>query len=268
VQRLHIPFERLGPAALLLLVGYSSVVGSDAASAVTSSADPIPVHLAFIRPVGPEQVMLILADALEERGVPINVGRDQGIAIYLGKERTRTLRPMTHDLLVQILKTLDVAIERVTITALREGTYYSEILLRSPAGAYPVDARPSDAIALAVRLDAPMFAAPDLLRTRDGAGRPDVRATAGRRLGLSVQEIDRDLAEFMGAPGVPGVLVASVAPGGMAEGAGLRRGDILKEIDGRPTPDLEAFRAASGQAGEAPRFAVWREGKVLALASP
>ncbi len=253
------------PCSVVLLVHLGSAA---AATPEASSADLIPVHLAFIRPVGPEQVMLILADATEERGVPITVGRDQGISIYLGREGAKTPRPMTHDLLVQILKALDVTIESVTVTALHNDTYYSEILLRSPAGAHRVDARPSDAIALAVRLDAPMFAAPDLLRMREGAGRTDIRAIAGRRLGLSVQELDRDLAEFLGALEVRGVLVASVAPGGVAGRAGLRRGDILREIDGRPTPDLEAFRSASGHAGDTSRFAVWREGKSLALSSP
>ena len=57
--------------------------------------EPVPVHIAGIRMVAPEQVLLFLADEKEERAVPMAVGRDQGIAIYLGKERAQTPRPMT-----------------------------------------------------------------------------------------------------------------------------------------------------------------------------
>jgi len=100
------------------------------------------------------------------------------------------------------------------------------------------------------------------------SGRPDLATRAGRRLGLSVQEIDRDLAEFLGARAVAGVLVASVVPGGTAGAAGLRRGDVLKEINGRPTPSLAAFRTACETIDGEARFAVWRDGADLTLVRP
>ena len=152
--------------------------------------EPIPVHIAGIRMVGPEQALLLLADEKELRAVPIAVGRDQGIAIYLGKEKTPTPRPMTHDLMVKILKTLKVKVERVTITELRESTYYAEIRLRSGRKKHSVDSRPSDAIALAVRIDVPIFASPDLLRSLDEEEEPSLLAEEGRALGLSVQPLE------------------------------------------------------------------------------
>jgi bifunctional DNase/RNase len=216
--------------------------------------------------LGPDQALLVLADEPEERAVPIAVGRDQGIAIYLGREERQTPRPMTHDLLVSMLRALDAGIERVTMTELRENTYYAEILLRRDGQEHRIDARPSDAIALAVRMDVPIFVAPDLLRPLgDSEGTPAVVSDYGRHLGLTVQELERDLAAFLGAEEVTGVLVASVAAGGPAALAGLRRGDILRSIDGRPTGSLSAYRAALESIEEVSRFAIWREGKRLTL---
>jgi hypothetical protein len=143
---------------------------------VPTPADPVAVHIAGIRMVGPDQVLLFLADETEKRAVPIVVGKDQGLAIYMGKEHAAPPRPMTHDLLVQMLKTLKAAVEKVTVTKLKNDTYYSEIALRAGGTLHRFDARPSDAIALAVRLDAPMFAVPALLRPVDQPEEPGVTA--------------------------------------------------------------------------------------------
>jgi uncharacterized protein len=261
---------RLSVLGLLLLLVSSSqgVVGAPPASAAPTDPDaPILVHIAGIRMVGPEQVMLILADENEERAVPIAVGRDQGIAIYMGKEKAEVPRPMTHDLLVSVLKVLGGTVEKVTVTELREETYYAVIALRVGRTLHSIDARPSDAIALAVRLDAPMYSAPDLLRPLGDQARPEVTARADGGLGLSVQPLDRDLAEFLGAAKVTGVLVASVAAGSPADKAGIRRGDIIRAIDGRATESLADFhRAIDGQ--QASKFTVWRDGKALTIVRP
>ena len=152
---------------------------------------PVPVHVAGIQPVGPDQVLLFLADEKEEKAVPISVGRDQGLAIFLGRERAQTPRPMTHDLIVEILKDLDARVEKVTITELKEDTYYSEITLRSGKTLHAIDARPSDAIALAVRLDTPIFAAPGLLRLPPGPEKPPSVPASQRAPRLNPDDGDR-----------------------------------------------------------------------------
>ena len=163
------------PLAVLAVAGRPSPAPkpspAPSPSAPVPSA-PVQVHVAGIQPVGPDQVLLFLADEKEEKAVPIAVGRDQGLAIFLGRERAQTPRPMTHDLIVEILKDLDAKVERVTITELKEDTYYSEIALRSGKTLHAIDARPSDAIALAVRLDTPIFAAPGLLLFPPGPEKP------------------------------------------------------------------------------------------------
>lgn len=233
-----------------------------------SGDEPVLVHLAGVRMVGPEQALLVLADEDETRAVPIAVGKDQGLAIYLGQEKTPTPRPMTHDLMVQILATLGADVEKVIITELREGTFYAEIVLRKGRKEHRIDARPSDAIALAVRLDAPILASPDLLTAIGEDGTPADTVEDGRRFGISVQELSPDLAEYLGATGVPGVLVASVAEESPADVAGLRRGDILLQLDGRPTEDLETYLRAVAMASRYPSFDVWRDGEQLTLVRP
>lgn len=252
------PGARLVPSVLAFILLVPPAV-------TTAAAEPtVPVHIAGIQMIAPDQVLLLLADEKEERAVPISVGRDQGIAIYMGREKAESPRPMTHDLLANILKTLGAEVERVTVTQLKRDTFFAEIALRSDGRVHAIDARPSDAIALAVRLNAPIFSAPDLLRPLGALGRPGPVANADRRLGLSVQELDRDLAEFMGATSVAGVLVASIVAGGPADRTGLRRGDIISEIDGKPTADLDAYSAALD--GSLPsRFSVWREGRSLTM---
>jgi S1-C subfamily serine protease len=170
--------------------------------------------------------------------------------------------------MVQILDTLEVDVENVIITELREGTYYAEIALKSDRAEHRIDARPSDAIALAVRLEVPILAAPELLTTIDGDGGPSDTVEDGRRFGITVQELSADLAEYMGAVGVPGVLVASVAKESPADIAGLRRGDVLQRLDGRPTDDLTAYQKAVAMASRYPSFDVWRDGEQLTLVRP
>ena len=249
--------------ALLALQGQEAAATQDPGPG--PAADPVPVHIAGISQTGPGQVLLILADESEQRAVPIAVGRDQGIAIYLGKTRTETARPMTHDLLAAILGVLGAEIEKITVTGLKEDVYFAEISLRTGGKVHPIDARPSDAIALAVRLNAPMFSAPALLKTLDGSD-PGRTIHAERRLGLTVQELDRDLAASFGAGEIRGVLVASVAKGGPADRAGLRRGDILEALDGHPVPHLAEFRGSVAR--EVRSFTVWRDGKTRTLIRP
>lgn len=251
--------------ALLALGGPAAAATRDKAPTPAPPGGPVPVHVAGIKQTGPDQVLLILADESEQKAVPIAVGRDQGIAIYLGKTKTETARPMTHDLLAAMLGALGAVIERITVTDLKGDVYFAEISLRSGGKVHPIDARPSDAIALAVRLDAPMFSAPSLLKSLDGSD-PEGTIHALRHLGLTVQELDPDLAESLGAAEIDGVLVASVAKGGPADRAGLRRGDILEALDGHPVPHLAEFRGTIGQ--EVKSFTIWRDGETRIFSRP
>ena len=105
-----------------------------------------------------------LADPADERrALLIWVGEPEANAILIGLEKIPTPRPLTHDLAVTLVATLGGQLERVVITEVREHTFYAELHLRTQVGEGIVSSRPSDAIALAVRVGAPIFAEEALL---------------------------------------------------------------------------------------------------------
>jgi len=130
-----------------------------------TATDPVPVHIAGIHVVDADQVLLLLADEKEQRVVPIAVGRDQGLAIYLGREKTATPRPMTHDLLRNIIADLDGQVDRVVVCDLKDNTFYAVIHLTVRGERVAIDARPGDAIALALRTRSPILVEENVIDT-------------------------------------------------------------------------------------------------------
>jgi bifunctional DNase/RNase len=98
-----------------------------------------------------------------ERKLPIMIGGFEAHAISTTLENVRPDRPMTHDLLRNILERLDVGVDRVVIDDLWNEIYYAKIYVKTDKEEFEVDARPSDAIAIAVRFAAPIFVAEGIL---------------------------------------------------------------------------------------------------------
>ena len=94
----------------------------------------------------------------EDRIIPIYIGAQEATAIALALDGVDTPRPMTHDLMRDLLEELSVDLVRVVVTGLHEKTFFAELHLRVADQNHVVSSRPSDAIALAVRTDAPIFA--------------------------------------------------------------------------------------------------------------
>ena len=104
-------------------------------------------------------ILLLRETAGRRRVVPIYIGGPEAHAIDLDLSGTPTARPMTHDLMAEIIEGLGAALERVVVTELRDGTFYAELMLRDGSGGVQtLSARPSDAIALAVRTGSQIFA--------------------------------------------------------------------------------------------------------------
>lgn len=97
------------------------------------------------------------------RILPIWIGHPEATAILLALQSVETPRPMTHDLLKNIVDSTDYEISRIEITRLEEGTFYAAVILRGEDRTIAIDARPSDSIALAVRSGAPIFVAESVL---------------------------------------------------------------------------------------------------------
>lgn len=101
--------------------------------------------------------IVILKDEEDSRVLPIWVGIFEANAIALKVEDIETPRPMTHDLLRNLLGTFGVQVEKIVVNDLRENTYFALIHLRIDGQEHLLDSRPSDALALALRADAPIF---------------------------------------------------------------------------------------------------------------
>ena len=104
------------------------------------------------------QPIVLLKEREGERYLPIWIGAVEATAIALGMQGIETARPMTHDLMRDLLTGLGVTVQRIVITELREGTFYAEIQMSSNGDTVSVSSRPSDALALAVRMNLEIYA--------------------------------------------------------------------------------------------------------------
>jgi len=101
--------------------------------------------------------IIILRDQEGQRVLPIWVGIFEANAIALQMENIATPRPMTHDLLRNVIQDLNGTVRKVVVSDLRDNTFYALIYVETPSDTVAIDARPSDAIALALRTHAPIF---------------------------------------------------------------------------------------------------------------
>ena len=104
-----------------------------------------------------QQYVVILEELEGTRLLPIWIGVNEGNSIALHMEQQQVPRPLSHDLFVNILKTLQVKVEKVVISDLKDNIYYATIHIKSNSKQFPIDARPSDSMCIAVRTNAPIY---------------------------------------------------------------------------------------------------------------
>ncbi len=153
----------------------------------------VEMELVGIRVKLPTNTPILLLRELKgrRRVVPIYIGGPEAHAIDLALSGVPTSRPMTHDLLAQVIESLGAALERVVVTELREGTFYAELFLRDGSGGVQtLSSRPSDAVALAVRTGSPIFAEESLI---DEAGIEETETTSEG----SEEEMVEELRKFL-----------------------------------------------------------------------
>jgi bifunctional DNase/RNase len=113
-------------------------------------------------PIG-KQPIVLLKTVDEDRFLPIWIGHPEAAAILMKLQGASPPRPMTHDLLTEVVSELKGEVVKVTVTELRENTYFARITIVHDGQEVEIDSRPSDAIALAVRCEAQIFAADDVV---------------------------------------------------------------------------------------------------------
>ena len=123
------------------------------------------MHLVGVRVELPTNnpIVLLREAGEQQRVLPIFIGAVEATAIAFALQGVVTQRPMTHDLMRDLLLGLGVGVDRIVITELREGTFYAEIQMTTNGASHAVSSRPSDAIALAARLGSPIYANEEVL---------------------------------------------------------------------------------------------------------
>ena len=142
--------------------------------------------------------VVILQEEEGERTLPIWIGASEANAIALELQGVRPERPLTHDLMKLLVSGLGGELRRVVIAALRENTYLAQLLIYRGTDVFEVDARPSDSIALALRMNSPIFLNEELLQ-RDSSGEapPPQPATDPDALKRFLEKLDpQDLGRF------------------------------------------------------------------------
>ncbi|MEA2042026.1 MAG: bifunctional nuclease family protein [Bacteroidota bacterium] len=116
-----------------------------------------------IREIRPNAYITLLSNIENTRKLPIVIGATEARAIAFSIERIKTERPITHDLIITLLQSFDIELEKVSIVKLHKGIFYAEISLKRGDAVVKIDARPSDAIAIALRFKRPIFCNKDIM---------------------------------------------------------------------------------------------------------
>lgn len=189
--------------------------------------------------------VVILENTKEKKLIPIWVGSEEATSIAIQLENIAAPRPNQHDLIRNILQGLGAALQRITITDLRNNIYYASITLKLKGQEFQIDSRPSDAIAVALRMKAPIYASNQVLAKAKQLPSPEKSKEDLRKtLGIQVQELTSELASLFDIQLKKGVLVADVELGSAASEGGIQRGDIILKVNGRTIQkvgDLESF---------------------------
>jgi hypothetical protein len=110
-----------------------------------------------------KQPIVLLKTIDGNKFLPIWIGHPEAAAILIKMQGTKLPRPMTHDLITDLIDHFDAELQRITVTELRDNTFYALLTLNRNGAEIEVDSRPSDALALAVRTNAPIFASDELI---------------------------------------------------------------------------------------------------------
>ena len=211
-------------------------------------------------------VVVYLTNENRDLYLSMAIAGDQALSIYYAQNSIRPQRPMTHDLFSKFIDTLNYHIDFIDITGLKDDTYYSEIHLKGGENAITLDARPSDAIALALRQEAPIYSHPEVLQPiqaepRDFAGAKQLDVI---KFGMTLQNQTATLRDFFN--NVKGLIVTEVRSGRRAGKAGLREGDLIISWDKVEVSDPAELKKIFDQVGKNTiELEILREGKKMRI---
>jgi len=205
--------------------------------------------------------VVILGDKDGKKALPIWIGLLEASAIERELKNIISPRPMTHDLLHSILAQAQVKVREVKIVDLKDHTYYARLFLILDKKLIEVDARPSDAIILALKSKIPIFVLSKIL---DAQGITLTRKNMGERYGIRTQELTPSLASHFNFKGQKGVLVSEVISGSASEVYGIKPGDIITKVDSKEVGSIKEFEEAFDEVkeGNSVQITLFRDDKL------
>ena len=216
---------------VLLLLTFSiflvtPLLGKDLDNAIRVKVKGITIDSLTSKPI------VILQDLEQKKVLPIWIGSFEANAIVFGMEHIVPPRPMTHDLIKNILEGVKARVRKIIITNLKNNIFYSVVLLDIKNVEVSVDSRPSDAIALALKVNAPIFVSRDIMDQAKGFKIEPKKSLRNILLqyGLTFQELTPSIAQHFNLTNPKGILISDVSLGSAAELAGIKRGDIIRKI--------------------------------------
>ena len=245
------------------LTSCSSKAQEDSQSALDSSElIEVKFHNLTIDPRN-RQPVVMLADLAEERAFLIWIGIVEARAIHSEVQGVEPVRPLTHDLLENVIQKTDGNIERIIITRVEENVFYATILIKQNGSLNEIDARPSDSIVMALKFKSPIFVSRQLFD--EMAVSIAEQKEIEEEYGISIQELSAELAKYLSFESGKGVLVSDVRAGSPAEKDGVKTGDIVVEIGNEAVENVISMRNALAKSESPVEAKIYRKEQSLSI---
>jgi bifunctional DNase/RNase len=255
---------RMGLFAVLLVCLAEAVLAQEAPPPANKDQKLVEVHIyRLIMDPSVNNPVVLLSNAEEKRALPIWISIFEANAIYAEIMGVKHHRPLTHDLMERIVSSLEATLRRVIITHIKDNVYYASLDLEKDGSLIKIDARPSDSIALALKLDAPIFVAEKVFESLAVPLEKD--SDAIRKYGLTLQDLTPALAKYLSFESAAGVLISSIRRASRAEQDGLKSGDIIVEINGRTIEDKTALKTILSKTAAPAKAKIYRQAAYLIL---
>jgi hypothetical protein len=205
--------------------------------------------------------VVVLADKEGKKALPIWIGLLEANAIDRELRNITSTRPLTHDLLHSILEQVHAKLKEIKIVDMKDHTYYAKLFLTLNNENIEVDARPSDAIILALKSKVPVYVSAKIIQDQGIA--LTGKEAFGERYGIRIQELTPSLASHFNFKGQKGVLVSEVIPGSLSESSGIKAGDIITKVNLKEVGSVHEFEEAVDaiQGSSSVKILLFREDK-------
>ncbi|TVP52379.1 MAG: PDZ domain-containing protein [Halomonadaceae bacterium] len=257
------------PALLVLMVLMGLMQSVHARELAVPEEDMVQVEIATLAMSMSGAPVVLLREPNASQVIPILIGPEEATAIIRARQQIRTPRPMTHDLFGPVFSTLDATLERVFIDELANNTFLGALELTVNGETRLVDSRPSDALAIAIRLGASIHVSPSVMEAATSIeyeGLDDAPVTA---MGITVDRLTPELRDALELDeDQPGLLVTDVT--GPAKTQGLEPGDLLLAVNGEaPETALDFLeQVRKTEEGEQARIDYWQDGEEKQMQVP